>query len=237
MPKRRRRTFSTPRKRRGRVDWVYRPNAPTIGTGTIGNDNLGTYEYATRTLSTGVANANTLVLYDSANWFADMTRGSVGLGSIVGGMGGLGRQARASGRKPIIRAVEGVIICQPTTWALGSQMGLGVRCGVYQQSMEGPAQLDLQESMFIDNNVFPREQISWYANSVRKNVWERRYYKAFGDASTTPSIVMKVRFRCRKFLDDNEGFFLYLESPGSGIMSSVNVRYVTFLRTLVESDA
>lgn len=235
MPRRRRGASRMPRRR---ADWVYRSNARILGTGVNTNDTAGSYDQSVNSLTTGVANAVILSLYDSYNFFAQLTRGGVGSGGAVGSQGVLGRQARAEGRKPLIHAVEGQMFIQPQSWVLGSQMSLGLRLGIFEQDIAGAALLDVAYSMFQPEAAAPGSVPSQFANDSRCNIWERRYFKPFGDSSTTPNINIRIRVRFKRALSAHEMLGMYVEAPSSaGGLASVGLRYQSWLRTLVSDDA
>jgi len=222
----------TRRKRRG-ADWVYRQGYNLIGTrGTgLGADLIGTYDPSVTTVSTGQANAQSRILYDANDYFADLTRGGVGSAGTLASQAVATRAGRSEGRKPCMRAVEGYIYCEPSTWAIGNVMALGVRLGVFEQDIgSGVITIDSAYSMWAYTATLQDPGPAHWANSSRMNCKEWRIWNAFSQNS--PLVVMRIRWRGRKFLNANECFALYLEAP----TTSINVRTQYWLRTLVEDE-
>lgn len=221
------------RRSSARADWVYRPYGQTLGTGGAGaTDLLGTYGSFINVQTTGLANAQSHILYDSADYFGLLNRGGVGSGATVATVNVMGREARAEGRKACIRAVEGIVYIEPNTWSLGVLIAQGMRIGVFEQDRSGVFSLDAAYSMWVENPVIPLDRTAHWANNPRNNAWERRIHYPFGDASTIPLYVAKVRWRGRKYLHANECFGLYTELEST----SVTVRQQFWLRSFVEDE-
>lgn len=216
--------------RRAPRDWVYRSNAALLGVGTNANDQLGTYQELVMGHSTGVAQAQSHILYDSHDYMAELTRGGVGTGNTINAQGVLRREARAEGRKPCIHAVEGVIYVEPTVWAIGNLIALGARLGVFEQDTSGVFLLDASYSMWTDQVLVLAEHVSKFANNRRNNAWERRWFMGWSD--TRPFMVVKIRWRGRRYLESNECFGLFTELQST----SVNTRMQYWMRTLVSGD-
>lgn len=219
------------RKARRRADWVYRGNGRQIGIGVSGFDDLGTYDGNIHTITSGVANAQSKILYDSQNYFAMLGRGGVGTASNVSTIPQIGRVARAEGRKPVIRAVQGTIYMEATAWAIGNLIAAGFRMGAFEQDLTGVLSLDSGYSMWDNEGVQPFTYVGNYANNGRGNAWERRYHHFF--TSTTPSaLVISVNWKGRRVLQPNECWAIYCELEST----SVNARAQWWLRTLVEDE-
>lgn len=223
---------SAPSRPRVRRDWVYRANSRLFGIGTAANDLLGSYEPLVTTVNSGVTNAQTRILYDSQNYLASISRGGIGSGGTVATVGVIKGAARAEGRKPCIHAVEGIIHAEPTVWAFGNVMALGVRIGTFEQDLTGVFSVDAEYSMWTNGISIPGFQPADFANNTRNNAWERRTFKFFGDASTTPNMLIKVSWRGKKYLEANECFGMYLEVPST----AVNLRTQCWVRSLVADE-
>lgn len=228
MPKRR--TRSTTRSRGPAPDWVYRPNARTLATGSVNNDALGTYEPNFFTVVGGVGNAQSRILYDSKNYVAMVTRGGAGSALTLATVGVMGSSGRAEGKKACIRRVEGVILTEPTTWALGSVMAMGVRMGIFEQDVAtGTFSLDASYSMWFNPAALADGPPASFANNRRNNAWEVRQWRYFGDASSNPNMVIRINWTGRKYLEGNECFGMYLELPAV----STSLRTQCWVRSLV----
>lgn len=222
-----RRTFrrsTGSRKRRQRMDWVYRDDGRAYSVGgnvILTSDNLGTYSPNAQVLSSPVTAG--LILYDSTNYLETVTHGGTGF------MGSIGRWARAEGRRPYVHGVEGIIVVDTSSWAVNSQLIYGVRIGVFQQDVQN-GQLLSQSllSMFVDQSQNP---VAALANMARQNLWERRVYREFTDSTSGFHVLkVKARFKCRLAPGECLGAFFELAS------GSVNTRNTWWLRTLVSDE-
>lgn len=222
----------TPKRSRLRADWVYRANNRVLGTGVLGNDTLGTYEPTVKTQNGGVAAASGNVLYDSKNYIGTVTRGGIGAVINQASLGVIPTAARAAGKKPCMLAMEGVLYIEPQAWVLGNVMAVGVRLGVFEQDLSGVFSIDVGYSMWRDETVFAFSSPAHWADDKRRHAKEWRFFKAFGDASTTPLIVGHLRWRGRRYLEDYECFGLYTELGAAGI----GVRMQYWCRTLVSDE-
>lgn len=226
MP-RKRRSFSTPRSRKARrpkADWVYRNNLLNAGAYA---DGLGTYEPQVIAHSTGVINAQSHVLYDSHNYLSASRSATPLLG-----FGFTRSHARAAGRKPTILAVEGIVYWEPSVWAAGNLMAIGMRIGAYEQDVSGVFSLDPNYSMWVQQLGAGTDSTNpaYWANAGRQNAWERRVHYGFSDNSVFK--VVRVSWRGRRVLNDNECWGLYTELEGT----SVNTRTQYWLRSLVSDE-
>lgn len=229
MATRRRKMTSRPRRK---GDWVYRSNARVLGTGVINNDLLGSYEAVVTTVNSGIANAQTRILYDSKNYMGWLTRAGIGTAPTVATTGILGGHARAEGRKPCILAVDGVILCDPTTWALGNVMALGVRVGVFEQDISGVLSLDAGFTMWESGaGIFDGPAAAW-ANNTRANCRDIRQWQFYSDGAANPNMVVRVKWRGRRYLEGWECFAMFLQVP----TTSVNMRTQCWVRTLVSDE-
>jgi len=223
------RTRRTATPKRRKADWVYRGNA-RIGTDPDGSDAdlLGTYEPFIFSHTTGPGNSQGHVLYDSQNWLASVGAGGADIGT---GLRTLNRSARAEGRKPTMLAVEGIVYWEPTTWALGNLMAIGMRIGVFEQDPgTGNLLLDTAYSMWRDETGGSLSTVGMWANNGRGNAWERRIHYGFSDNSVFT--VARIRWHGRRTLMPNECFALYTELEAT----SVNTRTQAWIRTLVQDE-
>lgn len=212
-----------------RADWVYRPFERSLESGGLLQSPPGTYDTVEVSQAAGIANAQSRILYDSKDYIAHLTtRGivSAGVARMLPG------EARSEGRKPCMRAVEGVIFVTPSDWALGNSIKLGLRLGVWEQAMDtGTFLIDADYSMWSTSAV-PHSTPSLWANNTRNNAMERRYAFAFNNEVVTPTFTLKFRWRGRKFLEPNECFGVYQETE----TGSSGIRTEYWLRTLVEDE-
>lgn len=209
-----------PARRRVKADWVYRANARS-NTPLTGTDLLGTYDPLVRALGTGTAEANALVLYDSSNYVRTITPGSAGLGSLPSA-------ARVEGKKASVRAVEGTLYVEPSTWAVGNLIALGIRIGIYEQDYGGGSARVITEMSMFNNNLQWTPALG--ANNGRENMREWRIFEGFQENSAVFSY--RLRWKGKRSLAPNEGLFLWLE----GEETSVNIRYQTWFRSLIVAD-
>lgn len=188
-----------------------------------GSDTQGTYENTVKSLTTGSANAQGLILYDSRNRLSALSVGN------AGGIGKIAMSARAEGKRPLCLMTVGTIYIEPATWAIGNIMGIGMRIGAFEQTADtGLILTDAQYSMWSSLNY---QQSATFANMRRTNLWERRVFKGFSTNSGT-ILIVNVKARFRIWLAENECLALYLE----GETTSVNIRYQMWLRTLISDD-
>jgi len=192
-------------------------------------DLVGSYSGFIPAHLTGPANAQSHVLYDSQNYTRQVLGGQFGVG-----LGQLGRVARAEGRRPLILAVEGIVYWEPSTWALGNLMAIGMRLGVFEQDPgNGVFLVDAAYSMWVDEPAVASSSLSTvgdWANNGRGNAWERRIHYGFSDNQAFT--VTRIRWRGRRALQPNECFGLYTELEPT----SVNTRTQYWLRTLVADE-
>lgn len=224
---RRRRSFNTPRKRRMRADWVYRSHA--YGPFNEALDLLGTYEEDVVSQSSGIANAQSHVLYDSRDYIA--TQGTQGANFLADLPAYIGPAGRAEGRNPTILRTEGIIYVEPSTWALGNLIAWGGRIGAFEQDGTGVFSLDAAYSMWVNETTSTFQQVGHWANNGRGNAWERRVHYGFSD--NQQFVVIRVKWNGRRILKPNEcwGLFTELES------TSVTTRSQYWLRTLVSDES
>lgn len=227
MKRRSKGRFKRPKRR---ADWVYRSSGHIESTAGAGVDLLGTYDSNVLNHTSGTAASQGHILYDSQNYLRTPVRETFG-----GVLSHIPRAARAEGRKPTILAVEGIVYWEPSTWALGSLMAIGMRLGVFEQDPgSGNVLLDPEYSMWNDGPYAAGGSLSKvvdWANNGRNNTWERRIHYGFSDNSVFT--VVRVRWRGRRSLLANECFALYTELEGT----SVDTRTQYWLRTLVADEA
>lgn len=187
-----------------------------------GADVLGTYEFSVRALNSGFTNAQSLVLVDSADRQVPVMSGSAVNTLTPSPPGGWRAQ-----RGVICAMVDGHIYVEPSTWAIGNIMAIGVSIGAFEQDMTGVATVDSLYTMW--NNATPAAPAAhWSNDNQRTNLWSRRQYKGFSSNDAT-IMVVPVRARLRVRLREWEALMVWLELEST----SVNVRYQTWLRTLV----
>lgn len=211
----------TPRRRRERADWVYRSNT-FDAAGTL-VDGLGTYEASDQPFLAGLG-GGARVLYDSHNRFtaAQMNPGNINLP-------GQPRAGRAEGRRAKIRAVQGVVIVRPSTWALGSVIRFGMRFGAFEQDPASPGFLiDPNYSLWSVTTATMFQPAVW-AND-RNWDHERRLAVTFSDNSQL--FPLRFNFRVNRSLQPNMCYGIYMESTAG----SVNLNLQFWLRTLVVDE-
>jgi len=227
-----RRSGSFRRMRRRKADWVYRSDAyfqaPASGM-ILRFDGLGTYDPNLKGISVGIESAVGLILYDSANALANVAhRGIDTTGVMPASLPLLGQEARAGeDQKVTILGVEGVVWHFTSDWALGAELEVGTRIGVFEQdAITANVSVDPGYTMFGGNAA---NGPSVWANNGRNNAWERRLYLGFSPGTEKSYLVQTVKWRGRRVLEANECFAFYMERN----TNSVNGSYQTFLRTLV----
>jgi len=215
------------RTKRERTDWVYRSDMYGLRDGgNVGGQSLdGTYDWDVRSLTSGQATAQVL-------WLVDAADRELSLAAVADATATLqSRAAKPEQKRTQVRAVEGVIYFEPTTWAVGNLMAIGVRIAAFEQDINtGQAVVDGSYTMWrrAGANGPERMAASIYANDRQLNMYERRMWKAFA-SNNEALMVMKIRARLRWSLPSHHGLALWLEGENTG----VNVRYQTWLRTLV----
>lgn len=210
-------------KPREKADWVYRPDARATG-GSAEADTLGTYEPIIKTLASGIESVQVPVLYDSRDHMTSTIRGSITTSAD------LATSARAEGRRAKILGYEGIMYVEPTQWAIGNLIALGVRVKkCTQDTLTGLAVVDPAESMWQFD--VPSQQGPWtFANGYPFFVEERRVHYGFSDNQVFT--VLRFRRKCRVSLAPNEMFAMWLELEPT----SVNVRIQLWMRTLVSDE-
>jgi len=223
------------RRRGPKADWVYRPPVYSYDAEGVPTpeDGLGTYQSTIIAHAVGTANAQGHILYDSRNfmthWAAAGTPNSAALAPQF-----IASTARAdSSRRATMLAVQGVVFISGSDWALGSELSIGMRIGVFEQAPEnGLLSIDPAYSMW--NTPLGVAVGPWtWANGARGNAWERRPFLRYVPGQERNYIVMPVFWRGRRVLQENECFALYTELETSS--NSASAQY--WLRTLVvDSD-
>jgi len=211
-------------RRRSRRDWVYRNDGAALTTGGVvilTADQLGTY--TPNPLVIGSEDSAGLILYDSRNYLRAMTHGGAGT------LGAINMGARASGKRAQMHYVSGMVFVTTSTWAIGNTMSIGLRIGIFGQSISGGnIEAPAGYSMWLNGG---ESTIADFANQQRANQWEKRVQHAFS-ADTGSIFGIPVSARVRGSLNDDECLGLFVEA-GSG---TVNLSIVPFLRTLVTDE-
>ncbi|WP_165962521.1 hypothetical protein, partial [Arthrobacter terricola] len=201
-------------------DWVYRGSSVGLAAPLGIADSLGTYDFAVRTLSSGPVNAQGLWLYDSANREVNISRTSAAAGGILDGAS----RPHVAGDQIVM--VEGQLYMEPSTWAVGNVLALGVRIGEFEQDLlTGLPSVDADYSMW--NPAVVAQTEAAFANDHRNNRWERRYWMGFDTNDALQVVTIRARINMR--LRGTAGLALWLEAAST----SVNLRYQTWFRTLV----
>jgi len=132
----------------------------------------------------------------------------------------------------IIRAVHWWCRVEPNTWVLGNRMMAGMRLiAAEMDPSDTSADLMVNYTMWAGSTgaLSPAFQAAFFADE--QFLTEQRRSKSFGDASTTPELILSGRWRGRRRLQPEEGLFAFFEAPAA----SVNMRQnLTYFRTLVE---
>lgn len=212
--------------RRTPTDWVYRSNAYASNDGAPWTyDQLGTYEHSVRSLTSGHPTAQALWLVDSSNHYHTISFVNA---TVMGAQNGA---ARPEGKRTKVLAVEGLLYLEPTTWAVGNLMAMGVRIAALEQDINtGLASVDPDMTMWANALQGPgRASASVYANDRQLTMYERRQFKAF-TSNSEALMVMHIRARINWTLQAHHGLALWLEAEST----SVNMRYQTWFRTLVQ---
>lgn len=213
---------SVPRGTRG-TDWVYRSNLRGLTSAPFNAvDSLGTYEFQVRSLTSGFATAQALWLVDAADRENSVAVTSTTQAALQS------KAAKPEGPRTRVLEVEGHIYIEPSTWAAGNLMAVGIRiCALEQDIVTGLASVDPDMTMWLNTGVGYAGAAAVYANDRQLNMHEQRAYKGFSDNQTF--MVVHVRAKTPWTLQSHHGLALWLEAEST----SVNVRYQTWLRTRV----
>lgn len=227
-------------RRRGfrtmRGDWVYRGDTTAVYALTPSTTQLtpalnvprGTYSPTITTITAGPETSNVFMLYDSQSRMRHQASTFFTAANTFG-YADLHGAARAEGREPLILAVEGMIYFEPTVWALGNLMAIGIRPIVLEQDpADGGVLLSPTYSMWDDGTVL-QAPIGNCADWANDKMWllDRRIHHGFSDNQTF--ITPHFRWKGRRRLKPNQCLALYVELEGT----SVNVRMQPWLRTFV----
>lgn len=209
-----------------KADWVFRDNVYDESGAQTGA--LGSYMNLGTTLAPGVGNAFGRILYDSHNHIKS------GISTLGGDFRPFGSQGRAEGGQATILATRGHISIRPSAWALGANLVVGFRIGVFEQDAgTGLILVDPTYSMFTSGANISLAASAW-ANS-RQWVWERRFYTTFSDNAQVYN--MNVRIKCRRRLKPNECWALFAEANNqAGTIGSVTSTVTTWLKSLVSDE-
>jgi len=218
------------KSRRPRADWVYRQHAIRQDTGAQ-VDSLGTYDDGIVVQATGIANAQSHILYDSHDQLATTTASGV---EVPAGTPQrlISRAARAEGRKATVLATQGVILLSISNWVLGNVLAYGWRLGAFEQDRTGVFSLDAQYSMWVTAGATPFEPVAQWANFRRLNAKEGRFFRSFNADQLNPLFVVPIFWRGRRTLDPRDCWGIFTELEGT----SVNVSQQFWLRSLVVDE-
>lgn len=192
-----------------------------------------TYTAFERTLSGGIANANTLALYDSSEYLRYHTGGGA-----TTRWANLGRASRAEGKRACIKACQCTLIVRPSAWAINNVMEMGARLIIAEQiPLQGAANIPADYSMWTQPVAAdPHRELALWAN-MQGMLAEKRWAAHFGggETSNTTRWTLKIAWRGKRYLRPGEGLFLYLEHP-TGVATLIDPVYRTFCRTLVVDE-
>lgn len=225
------------RSKRMKADWVYRFDTLSYdATGEVFPESgLGTYSPAIIAISAGFENAQGHILYDSQNYMARWAAGGHANAANLAPQF-LSGPARAEGRRPTILAVEGVMFFIGSDWALGSELSVGCRIGVFEQdpagATAGSLSLPPAYTMWATAATNYAENCTVWANNGRNNAWERRPFLRYTPGAERAYIVQKVSWRGRRRLEPNECFALYTELENGSNACTQQF----WLRTLVADE-
>lgn len=215
--------MARPPRRRARrsFDWVYRPDIWDESGNQV--DSRGTYSPIIKSLTVGPSNALGLILYDSEE---RLTAGAAWTANNAPRQ--LIRAARAEGRRPFIKMVTGQFYVEPSAWAAGNVVALGMRIGIFEQTSDtGAIGIQSTYNMWSQTAANPWQPAN-FANDRKSRLWETRVMKTF-NASTANSWVIPIRASINRTLGPEECLAIYLE----GESTSVNMRLQSWLRTLI----
>lgn len=215
----------TPRRK---FDWVYR-GKEWSDDGVVWTTNNATYSDDEVTVTAGAATAFVPILYDAQNYLQSRTGYSVAGGQFRQ----TNRAARAEGRKPLIKATEGVMLVRPSTWAIGNRLHFVWRIMIGEQDPEsGSIVLNADYTACNPAVTVPFTDVSGWRN---QNVClaEGFVWKSFGDNGQT--WLIPWRWRGKRTLGAEQGLFLYIEAQVGG--SNINPILTCRGRTLVSDEA
>jgi len=215
----RRRSTWNVRRKREQWDWVYRSRMVGFSPFNAA-DTLWTYGPQIRAISSGVSSSLAFVLVDSYNYI----QSRIGLNAASAATM-LRPAAAPEPRRTTIRAVTGQMYIEPSTWALGSFVGVGMRIVKAEQAHTGEALFAAGYSMWAD--VAPDDAATW-ANQAT-NLRERRWDTTFA-AGQPNAWNLKMGWSGRTTLRPEEALFLYVELDGT----SVDLRTQTWFKSLVK---
>jgi len=208
-----------------KADWVYRDDSQRNANPFDASDGLGSYSQVYSTLTAGQTTAQAVVLYDSSSYLRSVT--SV---NAITQLGLLGGEARAAGRRATVHAVEGHLNVIPSTWAVGSVIRFGWRILAGEQEPDdGGIILDIDYTMWLGQATASGGRTAAHYRNQTRCLAEGRLERAFSTSNDQAMSNVRIAWKDRWRLREEEGLFLFLESEGSG----VNVRWNPWLRTLV----
>lgn len=208
-------------RRKPRADWCFRG---PIYTGAAGGFEQEGASYTSVFRSFTAGESISLILYDSQNYFHE----SVGVDPTET----MSRAARAEGKRATTIQVKGFIGWEATTWSPGSNVYFGWRIGAFEQdASDGGILVPAGYTMF-QGTAFPSSTPALYANMRMQNAWEHIIAYHFAAGNETSRRSMNIRVPAKRTLPPNYCLALYWELAPS----SVDIRYTTYLQTLVSDE-
>lgn len=212
---------------RRKLDWVYR-GEEYLDDGTRMTFPLPSYTTREITVTTGLAGAQSPVLYDSHNRRFALT----GFDTAAGQTHQLVQAARAEGRKALIRKVEGVCHMRPSVWAVGSAFWMMWAIMTAEQDLEtGFPLLPTEFQLLNPSTTSPLWDVATHRNN--KRIW------ATGEVSelftsNDALFTFRPRWSGKRALGPEEALYLYCEAHAAAGFSNPICRF--HMRTLVADE-
>lgn len=208
-----------------KADWIYRDNIYGVA-GPL--EFLGTYTPRGTTVAAGPTVAAGKILYDSKDYITTAMSPGVGLIAAVS------PASRSQGSKAKILRVQGVINYVPSTWALGSQMLIGFRFGIFEQNPSSGNILLPPAYSLWQENVDIMDNPAVYADAPFSH--ERRAFTRFSD--NAPAWQARFNFPVNRTLMSDQCFAVYIEvaDASGGLQAGVTTIIQPWLRTLVVDE-
>lgn len=131
-------------------------------------------------------------------------------------------------RRQKVYAFDGLLMVEPTTWAIGNVLMPGARLIIGDMGPEDNSLLEEADySMWTNGTLVPIQE---WANDRRK-LAEWRGYRGFGDNGAPMMMRMRWSSRTGRVLEERQAVFLWLEAASAG----VNMRMRLFSRLLMRS--
>lgn len=204
-----------------KADWVYRPMLLDEAGNVV--DSGGTYDPRESLLAGGIESALAKVLYDSHNYVQSSTM-QANLPITMPA------PARAQGGNPKILRVQGMTEFRPSDWAIGSNVRLGMRFGIFEQAADGGGFLiPAGYSMWIATANIMDNPHRW----ANDGFWQKelRYVDLLNSGSSN-RWQLHFNFRVNRRLQPHQCYGVYVESGGN-----VNLHMRFWFRTLVVDEA